>query len=80
MRKLFYTSEFKSDLDSFDHSVKIRIVKAISKIQEKPELGKPLHYPLNGFFAERAGKIRVIYKFDSNFVYLYRCRERDAGY
>jgi len=56
------------------------MLKSITKIQEKPELGKPLKNELAGFFSERFGGYRIIYSFDDNSVYLHRCRKRSEGY
>ena len=63
-----------------DKSVRIRIEDAIDKIQEKPELGKPLKRELAGYFSEHVGGYRIIYQYDDEFVYLHRCRKRNAGY
>ena len=42
--------------------VRKRIGKRIGKILEMPELGKPLHAPLNNYKSERMEKHRIVYK------------------
>lgn len=69
-----------SEFAALDNSIKKRINKAVKKILEKPELGKPLKRELAGYFSEHVGGYRIIYRYDNRFVYLERCRKRDKGY
>jgi len=80
MRNLVPTDRFNDELNALDKSIRNRIANSISKIQEKPELGKPLKKELAGFFSEHVGGYRVIYRYDDKFVYLHRCRKRSKGY
>ncbi|VVB66398.1 Uncharacterised protein [Candidatus Gugararchaeum adminiculabundum] len=66
--------------NGFDKSLQLRIRKAMIKVHEKPELGKPLCAPLSGFFCERIGNVRIIYTFDQETVCFYSCRLRKTGY
>ncbi|HIH30469.1 TPA: type II toxin-antitoxin system RelE/ParE family toxin [Candidatus Micrarchaeota archaeon] len=77
---MHHSDEFESEFVSLDNSVKERINKAVKKILEKPELGKPLKSELAGCFSEHVGGYRIIYKYDDEFVYLLRCRKRKEGY
>lgn len=79
-RFIRYSDEFESEFISLDNSVKERINKAVKKILEKPELGKPLGNLLAHYFSEHIGGYRIIYQYDDNFVYLLRCRKRKEGY
>ncbi len=79
-RDLAYTDKFIEDLKEFDKSIIVRVKKALLKIREKPELGKPLHGELHGFLSERVGKIRIFYFYDEKNVHLVRCRMRKEGY
>jgi len=74
------TEQFDAEFNALDNSLRLRIIKAIEKIQEKPELGKPLRKELAGYFSKHAGGMRIIYKYDENCVYLYFCRPRKFDY
>jgi len=45
------TEQFDAEFNALDNSLRLRIIKAIEKIQEKPELGKPLRKELAGYFS-----------------------------
>ena len=80
MRKLRYSERFIGDLRVLDKPEQERVLRSLEKMRRSPELGKPLRHPLAGFFAERVGRLRVIYEYDSENVYLHRCRERKRAY
>ena len=79
-RDLDYKIQFIEDMKHLDKALLGRIRRALEKIRKTPELGKPLHAPRGGLFAERVGKIRIIYFYDEQTVHLVRCRERKEGY
>ena len=80
MRKLQRTDEFKADIAALDNSVRLIAKKAVDKIQEKPELGKPLKHDLAGLKSEHFGGYRIIYWYDDENIYLLRCRKRKGVY
>lgn len=80
MRQLITEDKFREDVERLDNSVRLRILKAIDKILEKPELGKPLRRDLAGHCGEHVGGWRVIYEYDGQTVTLIRCRRRDESY
>lgn len=80
MRVLHKTKKFKTDILALDNSVHIRAKKAVDKIQENPELGKPLGNVLHKFFSEHFGRWRIIYKYDDENVYLLACSKRKKVY
>ncbi len=64
---------FDEPFEKLDNSIKQHLIKRMPKIIEKPELGKPLHSPLQNHFSERIEKYRIIYTFMAEhvtFVYL----------
>jgi mRNA-degrading endonuclease RelE of RelBE toxin-antitoxin system len=63
-----------------DNSIVLRAKKAVYKIQNKPELGKPLKNELVGFFSEHFGNFRIIYHYDKENIYLVRCVKRKEAY
>lgn len=79
-RRVHHSDRFGSEFTALDKSLQERIDKSVKKILEKPGLGKPLKRELAGYFSERVGGYRIIYRYDENFVYLERCRKRDRGY
>lgn len=80
MRRLLMEDRFREDLERLDNSVRIRILKAIDKICEKPELGKPLRNELAGHRGEHVGGWRVVYEYDEQTITLIRCRKREESY
>ena len=80
MRRLHYEEAFVNAFRELDKSEQQRVLASIEKIRAKPELGKPLRAPLSGLFAERVGRLRIIYSYDTSNVFLFHCRERKDGY
>ncbi len=63
---------FDDQFKKLDQSIQKMILKRMQKIIEKPELGKPLHAPLNNHFSERIDKYRIIYFYDNeNVTFMY---------
>lgn len=63
-----FSSEFKKAFRKLDDRTKSLVKKKIAKIAENPELGKPLHKPLQNFKSERVEKLRLVYSFDGKFI------------
>ena len=81
MREVRKTEKFDEGFWSLDKALRERVVTVIDdKIGPHPELGKPLHFPLAGFFSKRVGALRIIYTFDYKEVVLCACRWRKEGY
>jgi len=77
--KLF-TEKFASEYEKLDKSLKIRVGKAIQKIIDKPELGKPLMYSFAGLRSERVGKFRIIYEEKGNSIIFHMFEHRKKVY
>lgn len=60
--KLIFTKEFLKQLKNIDKQTKIRILKAMKTLEEKPFAGKRLRGPLTGLYSLRIGNYRVIYQ------------------
>ncbi len=75
-----YSDRFISDLKKLDRRQKILVFNRIEKIQSNPELGKPLHAPLNGFRSERLECYRIIYKYSGSTVEFAWLQHRDEVY
>ena len=60
--RVIYTEEAAKRIGKLDSAIKERIRKAISRISEHPELGKPLTGLLSGRWSYRVGDWRILYK------------------
>ncbi len=79
-RRIIYSPKFEAELKSLDKADQERVNKAVDKLQEKPELGKPLRGDLHNYRTERVGHLRIIYEYDEQTLNLYYCRDRKDGY
>jgi mRNA-degrading endonuclease RelE of RelBE toxin-antitoxin system len=48
-----------------DRRVYERVSRALDRLAEEPELGKPLQGPLAGRRSHRVGALRIIYRFEA---------------
>lgn len=65
---VFRSDRFKKEFKKLDKRQKALVKKKMLKIIEKPELGKPLHAPLQNFKSERIEKLRIIYALEGNTI------------
>lgn len=63
-----------------DQTTKERIKKAIQKIIENPEIGKPLQHTRRGELRIRIGPYRLIYTVIGDTLFLLEFRHREKGY
>lgn len=75
-----FTKKFATEYEKLDKNLKTRIDKAIRKILEKPELGKPLMYGFAGLRSERVGKFRLIYEEKGNAIIFLAFEHRKKVY
>ncbi len=75
-----YSDRFISDLKKLDRRQKTLVFNRIEKILSNPELGKPLHAPLNGFKSERLECYRIIYKQTGTTIEFAWLQHRDEAY
>lgn len=78
--KPFFTNEFSEIYDKLDKQLKDRVDKVISKILEKPQLGKPLSFGYAGKRNERIGPFRLIYEIKGDIVILLTFEHRKKVY
>lgn len=62
MYRTLYTEEAAKRIRKLDGAVKERVRKAIVRISEHPDLGKPLTGLLNDRWSYRVGDGRILYK------------------
>lgn len=60
--EVLYTQEAANRIGKLDTAVKERVRKAITRLSEHPELGKPLTGLLSGRWSYRVGDWRILYK------------------
>ena len=60
--KAAFTDRILEEMKKLDRRQRQLVYKRIGKILEMPELGKPLHAPLNNYKSERMEKHRIVYK------------------
>ena len=75
-----FTYQFLEDTKKLKGPLRKRLRKAIKKILERPELGKPLRYTFKGLRSERVGKFRIIYVIDGRKVKVTDIITRGKGY
>ena len=81
MVEIVISPQFENDIKHLrDKEIKERVAKAVLKIKENPETGKPLRYRLKGERTLRIGHFRLIYDFDGKAIYLLRFEHRSKVY
>ncbi|OGI16080.1 hypothetical protein A3K63_02305 [Candidatus Micrarchaeota archaeon RBG_16_49_10] len=64
MFKVFFLDKSLRELNKLDSAIKERVKEKLKKLEDFPELGKPLKY--SNFWSLRVGGYRVIYEIDKN--------------
>ncbi len=81
MTRVEYTDEFKDDIKHIKNKdLRWKIKKAIKKIGDNPNVGKPLRYKLKGCFSVRVPPFRIIYEIEGEVVWLHKFDHRDGVY
>lgn len=79
-RSKVFTEKFAAEYIKLDRNLKALADKAIQKILEKPELGKPLMYGFAGLRSERTGKFRLIYEEKGTTIIIHAFEHRKSIY
>lgn len=81
IRHIERSPTFEKNLKSIrDQVTKERIKKAIRKIIDNPEVGKPLQYGRRGERRVRIGPYRLIYAVIGDTLFLLDFMHREGGY
>lgn len=75
-----FSERFLDQAKKLDRHQRELIFYRIAKIQQQPELGKPLHAPLSGYRSERLEHWRIIYKITGNSVFFAWLEPRKHAY
>ena len=76
----FRSERFKKEYKKLDARQQSIVKKKMQKIIERPELGKPLHAPLQNFKSERIEKLRIIYTLEGKMVKFSWIDDRGHAY
>ena len=77
--ELVFTKEFLELAGKLDKSIRLEVDRAVGKIKEKPEMGKPLHGAA-GLFSERVKNFRIVYLLENGKIYLVKVGKRKNVY
>lgn len=75
-----FTDRFKKEYKKLDSSMQVMVDKKIIKISEQPQLGKPLHAPLQNHSSERVAHLRIVYTLTAEEITLQWIDGRDHVY
>ena len=76
-----FSKEFKRDYTKIkDKLTRERIIKAIQKVADSPDSGKPLRYGFKGHRCLRVPPHRIIYRLDGNRVIVNCFDHRGKAY
>jgi mRNA-degrading endonuclease RelE of RelBE toxin-antitoxin system len=75
-----FTDQFLEDTKGLKGPLRKRLKKAVEKILERPELGKPLRYTFKGLRSERVGKFRIVYEIAGKFIIFHTFEHRKKIY
>lgn len=75
-----YSDEFRKQYRKLDKGQRELIKKRIRKIAENPELGKPLHAPLQNYLSERVEKTRIVYRICQGEIQFAWVQHRGKAY
>lgn len=73
MSRFSTSDEFDGAFKKLDRHQQELVLKKMEKVIANPELGKPLHKPMQHYLSERTEKLRIIYTTDEygvSFIYL----------
>ncbi len=75
-----FTPQFLETFKKIDRHQQDKVIKRLERIAQAPELGKPLHAPLNHYKSERLESYRIIYRTHGNVVEFAWLDKRKKAY
>ncbi|HLC39975.1 MAG TPA: type II toxin-antitoxin system RelE/ParE family toxin [archaeon] len=75
-----FTDRFLEDTKRLKGELRNHLEKAVRKILENPQFGKPLRHTYKGLRSERVGKFRIIYEIEGNLVIFHIFEHRKEVY
>lgn len=80
MHPFVLTKEFENSLKKLDKNQQRLILRRMDKILQMPELGKPLHAPMQNYRSERIEVFRIIYSQKGDTIYFAFLEHRKTAY
>lgn len=78
MVEVIFDPNFKKEFKKIkDRLVKDKIIKQISKLKDKPEIGKPMRFDRKGTRELYVSPWRLSYKFEGSVVYILALYHKD---
>lgn len=79
--EIIFSKEFRKDFRRIkDNALRTRIIKAIKKLEKKPESGKPLKYGFRGHRRLLVKPFRIIYRIDRGRILVNLFEHRKSVY
>jgi len=79
--EVLFSKEFRKDFGKIkDKSLRLKITKAITRLERNPDLGKPLKRSLKGHRRLRVGPFRIIYRVDGEKIVMNLFEHRSVIY
>jgi len=76
--ELIFDPNFKKDFKKIkDKSVKEKIIKQVSKIRDKPEIGKPMRFERKGTRELYIPPWRLSYRLEKDIIYILALYHKD---
>ena len=79
--EIIFSDEFKKDFKKIKNKdLRIKIIKQIRKIEENPEVGKPLRNVMKNHKVLRVHPFRIIYRIEQDKLIINCFDHRDDAY
>ena len=79
--EIIFSDEFKKDFKKIKNKdLRIKIIKQIRKIEENPEVGKPLRNVMKNHRVLRVHPFRIIYRIEQDKIIINCFDHRDDAY
>ncbi len=79
--EIIFSEQFRKDYKRIkDHFLREKIIKAISKLKEIPESGRPLRHELKGHRRLVIKPFRVVYRLEKNCIVINCFEHRKKVY
>jgi addiction module RelE/StbE family toxin len=74
--EILFSDNFKKDFKKIkDKTTRIKIIKQLKKLAQKPDTGKPLKYDLKNHRCIRVSPFRIVYRVEENRI-IINCFDR----
>jgi mRNA-degrading endonuclease RelE of RelBE toxin-antitoxin system len=79
--EIIFSQEFAEEYKKIkDNATRLRIIKQIKKLEQQPDVGKPLKHELKNHRSLRVPPFRVIYRIEQDRILINCFEHRDKVY